>query len=170
VIRRIAAATVVVLAASSVGLSGCATFHNDEVASVNRHTLTNAQFDAMIHSKLWLKLSTKAPHGDVFDGDAARNLISVWIDVRAIDDAGLIDPASKQAASDAAAASLKDDWTTAPAELQQVVIMRQVVNSLTQGDPNAELTNRAAAVAAKVRVSSRFGYWNVNALSVVPFG
>ncbi len=158
----------------TLGLSSCATFENQNVATVDGHELSRDDLESILNSELTPVVfnGTEPVVDGLVGGDTARGIVSVWITLAALRSAGLIadDQIDEVAAGLASDQRFSTSWADAPAVMQELVVWYTITgNALTSGE-----LDREAAIAAiqhtDITVDSFYGAWDDDQLAVVAFG
>jgi hypothetical protein len=163
-------ATALLVAAGSVG---CTTFENQRVAAVGDRALSQDDLAAILESELMpVVFEAPAPIGGTVDGDTARSIVSIWITLAALFDAGLIDDAQVQEVTTGISTDpqFATAWGESPAVMQDLIAWYTVVgNALASGELEREAAI-AAIQGAAVTVDSFYGVWDSEQLAIVALG
>ena len=154
----------------ALGLSSCATFENQRVASVNDHDLTQDDLQVMLDSELGQTLLNSAPIDGQMVGSSVRSIVSAWIALQSFSDAGLLTAEQLEAARTTATTQYGDVFSNAPALMQELATLNVAAGTAIQ---NQEIDQQQALDAvrdADVSVDSFYGAWDDESLSVVEMG
>jgi phage tail tape-measure protein len=169
VFRRLTLATCAVLITAS--LTSCATFrHHDAAATVNGTTLSQDELGAMASSPVGIALLKEAPVGGSMTGGSARALLGGWISLHAIDDAGLVDQATKDDARKQISEKYAEKWAASPPEMQDLAVLNGAVSFLAQNNKLDQAALHLAVSTAKVTVDPRYGRWDPTKANVIALG
>lgn len=154
----------------AVGTVGCAAFETNRVAAVNDLELSQDDLASILESELMpVVFEAPAPIGGTVDGNTARGIVSIWVTLAALADAGLIDDAQVEEVK----SNLSTDpqfataWGESTAVMQDLIAWYSVVgNSLSTGELEREAAI-AAIQGASVTVASFYGAWDSEQLAVV---
>ncbi|MEO5723083.1 MAG: hypothetical protein ABIQ39_17270 [Ilumatobacteraceae bacterium] len=167
-IRRVAFAVCALLAVAS--LSSCSTFRAvDSVAVVNGHELSKDGFSTIVNSQLGKDAFKAAPQNGQVSMEFAESLITLWVQVEALGQSDVVDLTPTAAEQQATAAAYPNSWASAPDTVKQMVTRLDVLKNVIQSKtaPTADLI--AAIKDAKIKISSRYGYWDSSQVRVQPF-
>ena len=168
-IRRLAIAVCALLGAAT--LTSCAQFdRNDLAASVNGAELSQSELGELLDSELGAFLLRDRPVDGFITGDGARSLLSAWVSLTALEQAGLLASADRGQVESDLAEQFGDDWTQAPQLMRDLAITNVVVGEMSRSGDLVRDDALAALDSADVFVDSRYGAWNVVDYRVVALG
>jgi hypothetical protein len=145
-------------ALAALALASCATFDTDRVASVNGEDLSQDELATMLDND-FARTTLQARIGDgVGAGDDIRGVIRSWIQSRIVEQAGLIDDETRQQAATQLSEQYPN-WTSAPTELQDLMVDFVSVNLLNQQGRLDPAVVTEIFQNADVDVDPRYGYW-----------
>ncbi len=171
-IRRPARRPLVAAAAlvAALSLSSCATFDNATVASVGDHELSQDDLQEMLESELGSSLLQSSVVDGRADGDAVRSIVSAWIALNALQDAGLITDADLTAVEPQLVSQFGSMFSTAPASIQLLAKQNLAASTAIQ----AGLIDQQQAIdsvsGVDIRVDPVYGAWDDEAFAVVALG
>jgi hypothetical protein len=167
----------------AASLTSCATFDDaDTVASVGEKTLTEDDLEAIMtpvepddtdtttSTDPQVPDDVPEPEPKVVEGGEARIVIQRWIVLNALDDAGFIDQASKDAARAELEAQVPELWPITPAEAQDIAILTGAFTAIFQSGTVAPDELEAAVRETDVSVDPRYGRWDADTFEVLPLG
>jgi hypothetical protein len=158
-------------ALSFSSLASCATFDEaDAVAEVGTNELDEDTFADMAASPVASDVLQSTPFEGSVTGDTARRLITTWVILNAIDDAGFISEETKTAAREEISAGYGEDWNTSPVEMQELVVLNGAIGQMIGTGAIAEAELIATVRDADVRIDPRYGRWDEAGLTVRPLG
>lgn len=167
VIRRSVLASLPVVAA--LALSSCSTFsRNDAVATVDGRQLSRSELSELLSNSVIQNQLTGALDGDRASlSGQADQIIGIWISLQVVHKNGLAD-LSGAAEQTQLTTQYKDAFTGASPTVQQVLTQLEAYHNQVGGLDGAALY--AAVKKANIHVDSRYGYWDAEKVSVLPFG
>lgn len=165
------AALVAGLLVATLTLSSCSTFTaNSEAASVDGHSLSQDDLQAMLESGL----AQSALGAEVTDGqipaNSARSLLSAWITQAILRDNGIGADADRISIEAQLASSNAETWDAAPQLMRDLYIDVLATNPVIDGGEVDLAELRAMVSGADVAVDSRYGRWDPERGAVVGFG
>lgn len=169
-IRRLSIAVCALIGA--VVLTSCSQFdRNGVAASVDGTELSQDEMAAMLRSDLGINLLNDGPTENGFiSGAGARGLLSAWIGLTAIDQAGLVASADRAEIDAQLAAQFTTTWSDAPQSMRDLAITNVAVgNAVSTGELEQEAV-LGAFDGADIFVDSRYGAWDPESVSVVALG
>lgn len=153
-----------------LGLTSCATFENQRVASVNDHELTQDELRIMLDSELGQTLLQTAPIEGQVVGSSVRSIVSAWIALQAFSDADLLSAEQLEGARQAAIVEYGDQFTNAPAIMQELATLNAAAGAAIGNGDILQEDALSAVRDADVSVDSFYGAWDDESLSVVEMG
>jgi hypothetical protein len=169
VIRRLFLAAAALVGAAS--LSSCATFSNHgDAAKVASTALSQHDLEVMTSNDLASQAAGATDGVLLPEGELNRNVLTFWVQVTALTQAGTVTQAQMDAVRDIAAKTYATTWEGAPKQLQDVVLKQiAVANALQAGTLDRDQV-LASISGADVHVDSRYGWWNPAKVTVTAFG
>ena len=166
---------VVIALVAALTLSSCA--HSptptDAVARVGDAVLTRDDLDEMLNNRIIQEtLQTGPVDGDTATMSQADNVITLWISLEALQ-AGGGTALDGDPTADSVLSTLPGDYKTqfdGASDTTQTMISRFVALQGLLKDDQVRAQLVTVIQAADVYVDSRYGYWEADRLSVIPFG
>jgi hypothetical protein len=158
-----------VIATCLLSASSCATFKQNDVAvRLNGHSLTTKHLSDMARSDLYATYLQSGIVDGLANGDAARNVLTAWLKLELLDQAGVFAGVDRSAVSATLEQANGASWAAAPVELRDLLILNEEARQLTTNGTLDPPTALARLATADVYVDARYGRWDPATISVVP--
>lgn len=170
--RRPARRPLVVAAAlvAALSLSSCATFDTTTVASVGDHELSRDDLQQILESDLGAALLGSSVIDGRADGDSVRAVVSAWIALNALQDAGLITDEDLTAVEPQLVGQFGSMFVDAPPVIQQLAKQNLAASAAIQSGLIDQQQAIGSVSGVDISVDPLFGVWDDEAFSVVALG
>lgn len=155
----------------ALGLSSCATFDNQRVASVDDAELDQDDLRTILESEIGQQILQSTPIDGLATGDAARGAVTVWVLVTAATGAGLItDDQRASALEELSVSEVAAQFDAAPPIVQDLALLLTAAQTNINNGLVSLDDLLGAARDADISVDSFYGAWDDEAGAVVALG